>query len=228
VNGDPVDVTLAINTEAAGERYVPGTTTSLTLSVSGLLRISDLLGTWEYTELLLGEEYEYMYNPEDTGDDYSLMPISNEGFKLTFYEDVDENGDPVYKVRPEGEGDWNDYFRDAVIDYRSPINTDADAEVTGPYSAIEYNFFASMIYDEEPMVYFSLDKVNRAFSPTVENLGVGAISMWLDTDGLLVVNLKDYDMPPFANYWWVDPSDGSYADNFADMFSFASTFTKVE
>lgn len=225
VEGDPVDVLVSIN---AGERFVAGTNDKVTLTVSGLLKISSLLGTWEYTELLLGEEYEYMYDPEETGDDFSLMPINNEGFKLTFYEAEDENGNLVYKVKPEGEGDWNDYFRDAVIDYRSPINTDADAEVTGPYSAIEYNMFATMIYDEEPMVYFSLDKVNRAFSPSVETLGVGAISMWLDSDGLLVVNLKDYDMPPFANYWWMDPSEGSYADNFAEMFSFASTFTKAE
>lgn len=227
IEGDPVELVLAVDAEKAGERFNAGTNASITLTVSGLLKISSLLGTWEYTELLLGEEYEYMYDPEETGDDFSLMPIENEGFKLTFYEAEDETGNPVYKVKPEGTGDWCDYFRDAVIDYRSPINIDADAEVTGPYSALEYNMFASMIYDEEPMVYFSLDKVNRAFSPSTETIGVGAISMWLDPDGLLVVNIKDYDQPPFASYWWVDPADGGYADNFAEMFSFASTFTKV-
>lgn len=229
IEGDPQEFVITVDEEAAGVGFSSGDKVSTTLTVSGLLKISSLLGTWEYNELILAEEYEFFYDPAETGDDFSLMPINNEGFKLTFYEAYDDEANLVYKVKPEGTGDWNNYFRDAVIDYRSPINYDADAEITGPYSAIEYNMFTTtMHYDEEPMVYFSLDKVNRAFSPSKETIGEGAISMWVDADGLLVVNLKDYDMPPFANYWWVDPSDGSYGDNFAEMFSFASTFVKAE
>ena len=232
IEGDPVEFVLAVDAENAGERFSKGTNESITLTVSGLLKISSLLGTWEYSALLDYEDedgslFYYMYAPEDTGDDFSLMPIENEGFKLTFYESEDEDGNPVYKVKPEGSGDWNDYFRDAVIDYRAPIHMDADGEITGPYSTLEYNDFAILVYDEEPMVYFSLDKVNRAFSPTVESIGVGAIAMWVDADGQLVISLKDYDQPPFATYWWEEPSRDTVDDNFSSMFSIASTFTKV-
>lgn len=232
IEGDPVEFVLAVDAENAGERFSKGTNESITLTVSGLLKISSLLGTWEYSALLDYEDedgslFYYMYAPEDTGDDFSLMPIENEGFKLTFYESEDEDGNPVYKVKPEGPGDWNDYFRDAVIDYRAPIHMDADGEITGPYSTLEYNDFAKFVYDEEPMVYFSLDKVNRAFSPTVESIGAGAIAMWVDADGQLVISLKDYDQPPFATYWWEEPSRDTVDDNFSSMFSIASTFTKV-
>lgn len=232
IEGDPVEFVLAVDAENAGERFSKGTNESITLTVSGLLKISSLLGTWEYSALLDYEDedgslFYYMYAPEDTGDDFSLMPIENEGFKLTFYESEDEDGNPVYKVKPEGPGDWNDYFRDAVIDYRAPIHMDADGEITGPYSTLEYNDFATLVYDEEPMVYFSLDKVNRAFSPTEESIGAGAIAMWVDADGQLVISLKDYDQPPFATYWWEEPSRDTVDDNFSSMFSIASTFTKV-
>lgn len=230
VDGDPVDVLLSIN---AGERFVAGTNDKVTLTVSGLLKISSLLGTWEYNALLDLEDdgigfFEYMYT-DGIDDDYSLMPLDNEGFRLTFYEAEDEDGNPIYKVKPSGPGEWNDYFRDAVIDYRSPINMDEDGEITGPYSTLEYNDFAMLVYDEEPMVYFSLDKVNRAFSPTVENIGAGAIAMWVDYDGMLVISFKDYDQPPFASYWWEDPdpTNAPYGDNFSSMFSLASTFRKV-
>lgn len=232
IEGDPVEFVLAVDAENAGERFSKGTNESITLTVSGLLKISSLLGTWEYSALLDYEDedgslFYYMYAPDDTGDDFSLMPIENEGFKLTFYESEDEDGNPVFKVKPEGTGDWNDYFRDAVIDYRAPIHMDADGEITGPYSTLEYNDFAMLVYDEEPMVYFSLDKVNRAFSPTVESIGVGAIAMWVDADGQLVISLKDYDQPPFATYWWEEPSHDTVDDVFSSMFSIASTFTKV-
>ena len=228
IEGDPQDFVITVDEEAAGAGFAAGTNDSVTLTVSGLLKISSLLGTWEYNDLIDEEDsYYFIYDPEYTEDDYELLPIDNEGFKITFYEAYDEEGNLVYKVKPEGEGDWNDYFRDAVIDYRSPINYDEDAEITGPYSAIEYNMFPLLRYDEEPMVYFSLDKVNRAFSPDTENIGEGAISMWIDSDGLLIVNIKDYDEPAFATYWWIGPEDGSYGDNFAEMFAFASTFVKV-
>ena len=230
VEGDPVDVLVSIN---AGERFVAGTNEMVTLTVSGLLKISSLLGTWEYNALLDLEDdgigfFEYMYT-DGIDDDYSLMPLDNEGFRLTFYEAEDEDGNPIYKVKPSGPGEWNDYFRDAVIDYRSPINMDEDGEITGPYSTIEYNDFAMLVYDEEPMVYFSLDTVNRAFSPSVENIGTGAIAMWVDYDGMLVISFKDYDQPPFASYWWEDPdpTNAPYGDMFSSMFSLASTFVKV-
>ena len=234
IEDEPVDFVLSVDELAAGSRYSSGDNESVTLTVSGLMKISSLLGTWEFSDLVGGmESYEVMYDPSETGEELDVLPIDNEGFKLTFYESQDEDGNLVYKLKPEGTGDWNDYFRDAVIDYSEPINYDEDAEITGPYSAIEYNTIpCSTDYEEEPMVYFSLDKVNRVFSPTVESIGKGAISMWLDSDGNLVVNLKDYDEPPFCAFWWMelpeDTSDVGYGDLFAEMFSFPSRFTKVQ
>ena len=234
IEGDPQEFVVTVDALNAGERFIEGKPSSSKLIVSGLLKLSSLLGTWEYNALVDEVEddgmswFYYMYT-DGIDDDFELMPLDNEGFRLTFYEAEDEEGNPVYKVKPSGNGEWHDYFRDAVIDYRSPINMDSDGEITGPFSTLEYNDFAMLVYDEEPMVYFSLDKVNRAFSPTVEKIGPGAISMWIDSDGLLVISFKDYDQPPFANYWWEDPdpTEAPYGDNFSSMFSLTSTFRRV-
>ena len=69
--------------------------------------------------------------------------------------------------------------------------------------------------------YFRLDKVNRAFSADTETAGAGAIAMRLRNDGRLEIHIRDYSTPPFGEMWWDDEKFD------ADMFSFASTFKKI-
>ena len=58
------------------------------------------------------------------------------------------------------------------------------------------------------------------FSKEKETIGE-AVVVFTILDGDLVVELRDYDTPPFGTNWW---DDGDFD---ADMFSFASLFVKI-
>lgn len=218
--GETAEVKLAVDEEKAGERFVAGENTSITLNVKGILTIKSLLGTWTFNEVLALEEIEFFYMEME--DDVELLPTHNEGFSLTFSEVVAEDGSVSYKVTPSGEGDWNNYFRESAIDYTAPINMTSTGEATGDYTSSELNMFVAEAedIDAEQLTYFGLETANRSFDNTAESIGKGAIAMRLNAEGKLIIHLKDYDQPPFGLMWW---------DGFdADMFAFVSSFTKAE
>ena len=74
-------------------------------------------------------------------------------------------------------------------------------------------------YEVHTNTYYLLSAANRAFSKTEEKIDESIIVFTI-IDGNLIVELRDYDTPPFGKNWW---DDGDFD---ADMFSFASLFVK--
>lgn len=74
-------------------------------------------------------------------------------------------------------------------------------------------------YHPHTNMYYLLSAANRAFSKDNETIGEAVIVFTIVEEGL-AVEFRDYDKPPFAEYWW----DDSKFD--ADMLSFASLFVK--
>ena len=199
----------------ADQLFIEGENKTITLNVRGIVELSDLVGTWEFAEVLDLEEVELWYMEYE--DDPDLLPTHNEGFKFT----ISENGGK-YKFTPSGEGDWMKYFRESEISYCAPVNMCANGFATGDYTSSEVNMFVS---ESEgvlscELTYFSLSSVNRSFDNESESLGTGAIAINYDADGNLLVHLKDYDEPPFGFMWW-DGFEG-------EMFGFVSRFTKEQ
>ncbi len=195
--------------------YIGGNTETMEITVKGVLSPAVIAGTWEFEETINLEELEMWF--EEYEDDASLLPVHNDGFRLTF---SGNNG--AYTVTPSGEGDWNNYFRSSAISWTKPVNTPSGAVILGNYTADESNMFiAEVDTPRQQMTYFRLDKVNRAFSADTETAGAGAIAMRLRNDGRLEIHIRDYSTPPFGEMWWDDEKFD------ADMFSFASTFKKI-
>ena len=215
IEGAPQDFVLAVDAAKAGERFNEGTNASITLTVCGAMKLSKLVGTWEFAEVLDLEELEMWFM--DMEDDPELLPTHNEGVQFT----ISEN-EGVYTFTPSGKGDWMKYFMESVIDYTAPFNTCSKAVVTGDYTASENQMFVaeSEGVAELEYTYFSLSSVYRKFDGNSAAVGTGAIALTYDKDGNLIVMIRDYDQPSFGEMWW----DGYEPD----MFSFASRFTKVE
>ena len=215
VEGDPVKYVIAVDQDKAGERYAAGTNASVELTVMGAIKLSSLVGTWSFEEVLDLEEMELWFMEYE--DDPELLPTHNEGFTFT----VTEN-DGVYTLTTSGTGDWAKYFKECQIDYTAPINMCAKGVVTGPYTSSENQMFVaeSEGVAELDYTYFSLSSVYRNFDGDAEAVGQGAIAITYDADKNLIVLIKDYDQPAFGEMWW---------DGFEpDMFSFASRFVKAE
>ena len=221
--GDPVEFVIAVDEEKAGERFNKGANASITLNVMGAMKLSKLVGKWEFAETLDLEELEMWFEEYYLeGDDTSnpeLLPTHNEGFKFTISEK-----DGVYTLTPSAEGDFAKYFRECQIDYCAPIedNICAEGTITGQYTTLENQMFVgeSESVGSISYTYFSLSSVYRNFDGDAEAVGTGAIAITNDADGNLIILIKDYDQPPFGEMWW----DPGYDP---DMFSFASRFTKV-
>ena len=221
VEGDPVKYVIAVDQDKAGERFAAGTNASIELSVMGAMKLSNLVGTWSFEEVLDLEELETWFEEYFLeGDDSSnpeLLPTHNEGFTFTIAEN-----DGVYTLTTSGTGDWANYFKECQIDYTAPINMCAEGFVTGPYTSSEYQMFVaeSELVENLEYTYFSLSSVYRNFDGDAEAVGQGVIAITYDADGNLIVLIKDYDQPPFGELWW----DPGYDP---DMFSFASRFVKA-
>ena len=199
-------------------QFAAGNNPSMTLTVRGPLEPSKLVGTWEFQETLDLEELELWFMEYE--DDPDLLPTHNEGFKLT----VTQNGD-TYTITPSGEGDWMNYFRPATITNTAPVNMCSNGIITGKYTSSEPQIF---IQESEgiataEMTYFELSSVNRNFDADSEELGTGVIAISFDDDDNLIIQIKDYDTPPFGEMWWE-----LYEGYDGDMFSFASRFVKAE
>lgn len=207
------DMILGVNT-SDNDRYIAGDNPTMAVTVKGVLSPATLLGTWEFDEVLDLEELELWFMEYE--DDPSLLPTHNDGFTLTFSE-----SDGNYTVTPNDQGDFANYYRTATISHTAPINLTSEGYTLGAYTSDENQMFVAEVdTPRQQITYFKLSQVNRAFSADTETLGEGTIAMRLRNDGKLEIYIKDCDQPPFGEIWW---------DGFEpDMFSFASTFTKVE
>ena len=199
------------------QRFSAGDNGKLNIFVrsSGLLVPARLAGTWKFAEVFDLEEIELWF--EEGEDDPSLLPVNNENFTLSFTEDS-ETGEVT--LTPGGTGDFANYFRKAKVTLTNPMNCSAEAVILGDYTASEVNMFEAEALEGGPFVYtyYALSNANRAFSAKTETLGTGVICVRLDEAGDLILQIRDYDTPPFGESWW-DGYD-------ADMFSFCSRFTK--
>ena len=224
-------VKVSVDAEKAGARFAAGTNASEELTVKGVLKISSILGTWNFGGTFGSdptmEDEDCIENWFFMGDDDpELLPLKNEGFSLTFEEVKDEEGNVTgYKLVPGGTGDFNNFFRESAISWTSPIEghitNQPDGCAISDYCTDEGSMFV-MYYDEnldgnELLTWFGV-KANRNFDAESENVADAAIAMRVNSEGQLIVHIKDYDQPPFGENWWYDP----------DMFCFASWFTKAE
>ena len=216
IDGDPVKCVVAVDQENAGERFVAGTNALIELTVMGAIKLSNLVGTWSFEEVLDLEEIELWFMEYE--DDPELLPTHNEGFTFTIAEN-----DGVYTLTTSGTGDWANYFKECQINYTAPINICAEGSITGPYTSSENQMFVaeSELVENLEYTYFSLSSVYRNFDGDAEAVGQGAIAITYDADKNLIVLIRDYDQPPFGEMWW----DPGYDP---DMFSFASRFVKAE
>lgn len=224
IEGDPQKFVVSVDEDKAGERFVAGSNASIELAVCGAMKLSKLVGTWEFVETLDLEELafwfeEYYIEGDDTCNP-ELLPTHNEGFSFTISEE-----DGVYTLTPSAEGDWTKYFRECQIDYCAPIegNICSEGVVTGPYTTLENQMFVAEADGVSDLTYtwFSLSSVYRNFDANADATGTGAIAIANDMEGNLIILIKDYDQPPFGELWW----DPGYDP---DMFSFASRFVKAE
>lgn len=209
--------TLTVSVDNAS-RFIPGKNGSVAIRVTGIPTASELCGKWDFSKVYALEELELWFMEME--DDPELLPTHNEGFSLV----IGENGGK-FSLKPEGTGDWMNYFRNCTMTPAKPFNTTDEAILEGQYSTTEISMFG--VFDPETPVtghtqlaYYELSSANRAFSSETEDLGKGMIAIRLTEDGMLEVSLRDYDQPPFGEMWW---------DGFdADMFGFTSLFEKAE
>ena len=198
---------LAVDSDADSRFIESGDNEFISIAVRGLQTPDKLVGTWKFSRMYTDDEdgLEYWYE-----DDLENCPIHNDGFRLTF----SKNDDGVVTVKPEGSGDFNNFFRESAITLTEPINLTANGVLLGSTTAFEGSLFVNKYHFN---TYYKLSKANRAFSAKKEALGEAVIVLCLDDDGL-TVEFRDYDKPEFGEYWWdgFDP----------DMFGFPSLFVK--
>jgi len=224
--GETATVTIAVDKEDAGSRFVEGTNKTIVLSITGKLNLASICGTWTFDSIFDLEELEFFISDDDA-DDPDLFPFNNEGFSFTIAEKKDEAGEVVgYTIKPNTTGDFAWYFRESDITYTAPMNyvEDQYTQLLGEYCAMEgYMFVSEITEDFLYNTYFKLSNVNRAFSADKESLGEGVIAFSLDAEGDLTLTIHDYDTPPFGQDCWWDDDDFD-----PDMFGFASLFKRAE
>lgn len=220
--GDSKEVNVAVDAENAGARYVEGEVKSSKLNVTGALTLKKLVGTWTFDSVFDVEDLTYFF--EEEGDDPDLLPLNNTGFSFTISEVKDGDEVTGYKFTPSTTGDFAAYFRECEISYSAPVNPCDDYEQVGPYSTIEDNMFVAAIReDSQYNTYFALSKANIRFSTSETEIKTGVISLYLTAEGELIMSFHVMSYPPFGQVGWWDE------DSFdADMFGFASLFTKAQ
>lgn len=208
-DGDKIGVTVDMD---AAVRFIPGDNDSAEYTLYSVKVPDAILGTWTFCKFFDFDDYEYFYEE----DDLSLLPLNNESFTLTFTKD--ESG--VVTVTPNDKGDFANFFREATVTPTEPKNRASGSTVIGKNTVNECTMFMENEgYRPHTNMYYLLSAANRAFSKDNETIGEAVIVFTIVDEGL-AVEFRDYDKPPFAEYWW----DDSKFD--ADMLSFASLFTK--
>lgn len=208
----PIEISLA---EEGNSRFIAGDNPTISLNVTGPLKISDILGEWKFSQVYDLEEMELWFMEYE--DDPDLLPTHNDGFTLTFSE---KRG--VFTVTPSGTGDFANFFRECTLAYCEPMNiTRGNSQIDGSCTTTESNMYIAEAGDEyQQLTYFRLSKANRAFSSKSETIGESTIAMRINSEGNLEIQLRDYDTPPFGEMWWDDSSFDP------DMFGFASEFVR--
>ena len=210
-DGDKIGVTVDLD-EAV--RFIPGDNESAEYTLYSVNVPEAILGTWEFSKVFAKDKLDYFF--EDAEDDTTLLPTKNEGFTLTFTKD--EAG--VVTVTPNDKGDFANFFREATVTPTEPKNYSSEGTVIGKNTVSECTMFMEEDgYDVHTNAYYLLSAANRAFSKDKETIGE-AVVVFTILNGELIVELRDYDTPPFGENWW---SDNKFD---ADMFSFASLFKK--
>jgi hypothetical protein len=210
-DGDAVSISVDLD---KAERFIPGDNETLALTLFSVNVPDNLLGTWTFDKVFDADELMMWF--EEMEDDSALLPLNNTGFTLTFTKDAAG----VVTVTPNDKGDFANYFREATVTPTEPKNYSSEGKVVGKNAVEECTMFmAEAGFDVHTNRYYKLSSANRAFSKTKESLGE-AVVVFTVIDGDLVVELRDYDTPPFGENWW---SDAKFD---ADMFSFASLFKK--
>lgn len=211
-DGDKIGVTVDLD-EAA--RFIPGDNESAEYTFYSVKVPDAILGTWVFSKVFDTDDLFEFFADED--DDTSILPINNAGFTLTFAKD--EAG--IVTVTPNDNGDFANFFREATVTPTEPKNYSSEGTVIGKNTVSECTMFMGMDgYEVHTNAYYLLSAANRAFSKSKETIGE-AVVVFTIIDGNLVVELRDYDTPPFGTNWWTD------GDFDADMFSFASLFIKI-
>lgn len=208
-------IPVSVSADPSSGRFLPGDNGSLLLTVLGVQTPDKLLGTWRFDHIYeLAQLEEWFFLMED---DPELIPKRNEGFTLTFARE----GDDIV-LTPGTSGDFAAFFRKATVSLTTPKNN--NGPLLGRYTANDSNgWFAEA--KEPPYqqnTYYKLSQANRSFDNKAEKLGEAVVVFRLTAQGNLVLELRDYDAPPFGFMWWED----SKFD--VEMFSFASLFTPVK
>lgn len=209
--GSEKTVVVKVDESKLSARFYAGNNASQSVTVKGILRFSQLAGTWEFVEVPGLEDWEFF--AMEMEDDPELMPTHNDGYQITFSVE-----DGALKLVPgDMKGDLGNYLRECELSYCAPINTPTGTEMLGDYCTYEpYMWTAEDLY----LTYFELSKCNRAFSADSETIGKGAVAMRFDEDGNLWLLTKDYDQPPFLENWW---------DGFEpDLFGFCYVMKRVK
>lgn len=210
--GSEKSIVIKVDESKLSGRFYAGNTTSMTVTVKGILRYSQLVGTWEFVEIPALDEWEYFV--EEMGDDPALMPTHNAGYQMTF---AIEDG--VLKLTPGTvKGDLGNFLRACELEYCAPLHMASQGTQLGDYCSQEPFMWTS---EEIQLTYFSLSSANRAFSSSTEKLGKATVAMRFDESGNLWFITKDYDQPPFMENWWDDSFD-------PDLFGFTYIMKKVQ
>ena len=209
------NVPASVAADPAASRFLPGDTGTLLLSVRGIQTPDKLLGSWKFDHIYeLAQLEEWFFLMEDDPD---LIPKRNEGFTLTFAKE----GDNVV-LTPGTSGDFAAFFRKATVTLTAPKNN--NGAVLGTCTANDSNGWYAEAKEPpyQQNTYYKLSQANRSFDNSAEKLGEAVVVFRLKGDGNLVVELRDYDAPPFGFMWWEDKKFD------VEMFSFASLFTPVK
>ena len=213
---------LAVDSDADSRFIEGGATETVSIAVRGLQTPDKLVGTWKFSRIWgIDEIIEFHTDGMEKDEAEAFckeLPIHNEGFSLIFTKEHDGS----IKIKPEGTGDFNNFFREAKLSLSEPINIAAHGIVIGDYTVLENNGFASAAgYVYRFNTYYELSNANRAFSSTKESLNKATIVLSLSDYGL-TMEFRDYDEPPFAGFWWEE------GDFDPEIFGFASLFIKEE
>lgn len=211
---------LAVDSDADPRFIEGGDNEFVSIAVRGLQTPDKLVGTWKFSKIWgIDEIIEFHTDGMEKDEAEAFckeLPIHNEGFSLIFTKEHDGS----IKIKPEGTGDFNNFFREAKLSLSEPINIAAHGIVIGDYTVLENNGFASEDgYVYQFNTYYELSNANRAFSSTKESLNKATIVLSISDYGL-TMEFRDYDEPPFTGFWWEE------GDFDPDMFGFASLFVK--
>jgi hypothetical protein len=209
--GKELVINVAMDKEKLGGRFLEGNIPSVMITIKGVMKGSALVGTWKFKEI--PELAEWKTWVSDMEDDPELMPIHNENYEISFTLEED-----VLKLIPGSvKGDLSNFLREAVMTYSTPVNPAKNFVALGAYCTEELFMWTS---ETIQLTYFSLDKANRAFSASKEDIKPAVVAMRFNESGELELHLRDYDQPPFMFNWW-----GGFD---TDMFGFCYVMTKIK